>query len=448
MSPRLSQILSSAPETKCLELGCGVVDKTAAAFGRYFPGRTPMVIADSITWVVAGERVLTMLRQAGHARADCFVFTDPGFYAEHRFVSRLEQKLKERPEVVPIAVGSGTINDITKLAAHRTQRRYLTVATAASMDGYTAFGASITLEGSKQTFACAAPLVVVADLALIAAAPSHLNASGYTDLLAKVTAGADWILADALKVEAIHQTAWELVQENLRHALSDPVGVRAGNPETLEMLMEGLFLSGFGMQFASSSRPASGAEHQFSHLWDMQHLAFHGTSPLHGFKVGIGTLAVTALYEFLLAQNLEKLPIDRCCEQWPKPLELEQAIRNEFADPQLAAVALTESRAKHIDRAALGEQLARLHQAWPSLRERLHHQLLPLEELKRMLREAGAPTEPEELGLTRRRLRDSFRIAYYIRRRFTVLDVVVRAGLLKRALEHIFGPIGAWPANS
>jgi glycerol-1-phosphate dehydrogenase [NAD(P)+] len=41
-------------------------------------------------------------------------------------------------------------------------------ATAASMDGYTAFGAAITHDGFKQTFACPAPRAVVADLDILA----------------------------------------------------------------------------------------------------------------------------------------------------------------------------------------------------------------------------------------------------------------------------------------
>src|SRR4029077_17844815 len=106
-------------------------------------------------------------------------------------------------DAIPIAVGSGTINDLTKLAAHHAGRSYLCVATAASMDGYTAFGASITYQGSKQTFDCPAPAAVIADLDIICAAPGDMNAWGYADLLAKVTAGADWLLADALGIEPI-----------------------------------------------------------------------------------------------------------------------------------------------------------------------------------------------------------------------------------------------------
>ena len=123
-------------------------------------------------------------------------------------------------DAIPVAVGSGTINDLVKLAAHRSGRPYLCAATAASMDGYTAFGASITHEGAKQTFHCPAPRAVIADIAVMKGAPSDMSASGYADLLAKVTAGADWLLADALGVEALDETAWQLVQGGLRDALA------------------------------------------------------------------------------------------------------------------------------------------------------------------------------------------------------------------------------------
>ena len=144
-----------------------------------------------------------------------------GLYAEYSFVTRIQKALAGN-DAIPIAVGSGSINDLTKLAAHRAAGSISRVATAASMDGYTAFGASITHEGSKQTFDCPAPLGVVADLEVIAAAPEGLNASGYADLVAKCPAGADWMLADASASTRSTATIWDMVQSRLRRWMSDP----------------------------------------------------------------------------------------------------------------------------------------------------------------------------------------------------------------------------------
>src|SRR5256885_198972 len=78
-----------------------------------------------------------------------------------------------------------------------------------------------------------APRAVVADLGVIAAAPPALNAAGYGALLAKVTAGADWIIADALDIDPIDPPAWDLVQVPLRDPLAAPAGVRRGDRDAV-----------------------------------------------------------------------------------------------------------------------------------------------------------------------------------------------------------------------
>jgi len=440
----VTRALQAARETRCLELGPGALDRTPAVFRQCFPGKPALIVADPTTFAVAGQAVLDALRRAGCVCREPFVYTDPKLYAEHKFVLALEAALAGH-DAIPVAVGSGTINDLAKLAAHRAGRPYLAVATAASMDGYTAFGASITCNGSKQTFTCPAPAAVIADLDVIGAAPVELNASGYADLLAKTTAGADWLVADALGVEAIHPQAWEIVQGGLRAAVANPAGVPRGDPAAIRQLTEGLILSGFAMQAARSSRPASGAEHQFSHLWDMQHHTHRGKAPSHGFKVGIGTLAVAALYERVLALPLPELDVDSCCARWPDEASREKAVRAWFGDGDVTAVALEESRAKWLDSGALRTQLETLRRVWPGLRERLRQQLIPFDQLKAMLAAAGAPVEPEQIGISRERLRESFWQAYFLRRRFTILDLAVRCGVLESGLEHLFGPSGCWP---
>lgn len=440
----LSNALRAARETRSLELGPGTLAQMPRVFREQFGDRAAVVVADENTWKAAGEAVAAALRGAGIACEPCFVFKDPRLYAEHRFVEQLQSALR-RHEAIPVAVGSGTINDLTKLASHRTERPYLCVATAASMDGYTAYGASITYHGSKQTFFCPAPRAVVADLDILCAAPAEMSAWGYADLLAKVPAGADWIVADALGAEAMNSRAWEIVQGRLRESLDSPAAVRSGSAAAIGKLTAGLMLGGFAMQWAQSSRPASGAEHQFSHLWDMQHHTHRGRAPSHGFKVGLGTLAATALYEELLRQPLERLEVERCCQAWPELDELVEQARALLVEEDLIKVAVEETRAKYADRAQLRSQLTLLRSLWPALRERLKEQLLPLDTVREKLQAVGAPTEPEQIGISRERLRRTYWQAYFIRRRFTVLDLAARTELLNPCLDRIFGPHGVWP---
>lgn len=442
-SVAVQSALASARDTRVLELGRDNLHQVAEIFGRTFPGRTAVVVADQTTFALAGQVVLDVLRKNGLTNQEPFIFTHPNLYAEHAFVEQLGASFRLH-DAIPVAVGSGTINDLVKLAAHRANRPYFCVATAASMDGYTAFGASITYRGSKQTFNCPAPAAVLADITIIRRAPPEMTASGYADLLAKVTAGADWIVANAVGAESIEPRAWSIVQDGLRDALADPAGARAGEEKAITRLVEGLMLGGFAMQWMQTSRPASGAEHQFSHLWDMEHHVHHGVAPSHGFKVGLATLAITALYEALLRQPLEQIDVARCCAAWPTEREAEAHVRRLFATEDFTEAAVVETIAKHVTPAELQRELERLRAGWPALRTRLGAQLIPWAELKRRLEKVGAPTEPEEIGLTRERLRETFHRALHIRRRYTVLDLAARTGCLDDCLETIFGGGGMW----
>lgn len=438
----LEQALRAASDTRLLTVRSGARRDAAGVFGQLFGSAAAIVVADANTFAAAGRDVQDSLRRAAQSASEPFVF-GADVYAEIRCVEELQAALAAVP-AIPIAVGSGTISDLVKLAAHRLNRPYLTVATAASMDGYTAYGASITAHGSKQTFDCPAPRGVLADLEIIAAAPPETNAAGYADLVAKIAAGADWILADAAGVEPLNAAVWETVQGRLHSWVSASAAIARGEADALRRLTVGLMMSGFAMQAAKTSRPASGAEHQFSHLWDMQHHTYQSAAPSHGFKVGIGTLASTALYEQLLHSDLGRHDVERAWRRWPSLDELLARLAEQFGSGELADKAREETIAKYPSPDSLRQQLQRLSSAWPQLQSRLRQQLLPFHQLQDMLHEAGCPAEPEEIGISRDRLRTSYEQALAIRRRFTVLDVAQRAGLWESSIDALFSASGPW----
>ena len=441
---RVENALAHATETKALRIGAGILPQSGDMFRELFPGKRAVIIADPTTLRVAGSDVRDSLAAAGVEQDQPHIFISPDLHAEWEFVEELDAVL-QRTDAIPVAVGSGTINDLVKLCSHRNGRRYMVVGTAASMDGYTSFGASITFEGAKQTFSCPAPLGVLADTAIIAAAPKEMTASGYADLFAKVPAGADWIIADALGVEPLDERAFAIVQDGLQDALGDPEGVRQGTVETIGPLIEGLMLGGFAMQAHQTSRPASGADHQFSHLWNMEHHKMaDGHTPSHGFQVSIGLLAATAYYEQFLHSDIARLDIEGAVAAWPELAEAEKYALELYAGTDFPEIGLKETRAKYIGKQQLREQLATLKNNWPQIKARLEKQIIPFAEASRRLRIVGTPTRPEEIGITRRRMKDSVIRAQHIRRRFTILDVAVRTNLLGQWTDAIFGPDGVW----
>ena len=444
----IEEALTKTTDTKACVIGPGATEAAAQMFGELFPdAKKAIVIDDPRTRAVAGARVIELLKAAGRDVAEHVINPDgTDFHATYEKVEEVREAIAAAGGAIPVAVGSGVINDLTKRACGELDLRYMVVGTAASMDGYTAYGAAITKDGMKQTMGCKAPLGCIVDSAVAAAAPKEMTASGYADLIAKIPAGADWIIADLIGSEAIHPLAWKLVQGPLRDTLSNPVGCASGDEREVRKLCEGLVMSAFAMQAMGSSRPASGTEHQVSHYWDMEDLAFNGKPVSHGFKVGIGTLASTATLEFLLEHDLSKMDVDeKVAAWWPSFDDVKATFPSVFPGrPAHVTRAELEYAKKFPSKDALRKELTAIRDNWGDLAAKIRAQLMPFDEVKENLKKVGAPAEPEEIGVTRARFRETFAGVPYMRARYFGADLVQRVGLMPALLDRLFGAGGTW----
>ena len=299
--------------------------------------------------------------------------------------------------------------------------------TAPSVDGYTSYGAALNVDGLKKTLPCPAPLAIVADTAVLDSAPPEMFAAGYADLMAKIPAGADWIVVDQLGMEPVRPDVWELVQTPLRDNLSDPADVRR--------VFMGLAATGYSMQLYRDSRPASGAEHLMSHIWEMENLTFNGDSVSHGFKVSVGTVASTALYEALFSLT------EKEARRYAEP-GLPRAAREAEIDALLirgcyGAEAKEIALSKFLEGEKLAERRELVYRNWDALKERTQKQLYPLAELKAMLKAAHCPASPAEIGLESGQYVHGVAAAQLIRKRYTILDLVYELGLSKALLAAL-----------
>lgn len=442
----IERALRTADETRAIEFGPGVVHRTGRLFKRLFPGKQVLVVADANTFGAAGPAVMDSLVEAGvEFASDPLLFPGkPTLYADYDNVSIVRERLREFPDAVACSIASGTLNDITKLASGELERPYMNVCTAASVDGYTSYGAAISRDGFKITRHCPAPAALVADRVVMVHAPQRLTATGYGDLIEKIPAGADWILADELGIEPIDGDVWELVQGSLRRALENPEGIADGDPDAILALAEGNLLSGLAMQAIKSSRPASGAGHQFSHTWEMEGHGLDWEPPLsHGFKVAVGTVASLALWEEALRLDLTHLDVDGIVERAPSWDDVTAGIR--AALPEQIHEAATEAcREKFVSGEELRERLFTIQDRWESIRERVAGQLIPPQEAVAMLHAAGAPYHPEQIGIEWDRFRHTHHKAHMIRSRYTVLELLSDTGRFDDVLERLFAPDGFW----
>ncbi len=446
-SETIARALERATDTKACLIGDGALGETARLFRDFFPGTgRALVVGDPRTRAAAGVRVADLLRAQGVEVVEHVL--EPGgkiFHGDYRYAEEVRAAIqaagveRDGRAIVPVAVGSGVVNDVTKRASGELGLAYLTVGTAASVDGYSSFGAALrSPEGAKQTYPCPAPRVIIADLDVMRTAPAWMAASGFADLLAKVPAGADWILAAELGAAQWHDPAWHTVQDGLKAAVGDPEGVVAMKTVPLTRFVEGLMLGGFAMQDMQSSRPASGAEHMFSHLLEMRDHTFNGEIVPHGIQVGVFTLFMCRVYEQILAFDYSRLDVEACLANW-KPLEEQERIgRAMFAGTKFPDIGVKAARAKFIDRAATRARLEDFKARWPAIRARLAAQMVSAAEIERRLKVVGAPTTPEGIGSTVEASLADVRKTVYMRDRYMALDFLDLTGQLDAFARRAF----------
>lgn len=444
---RLQEAVRRAAVTREVELGADVLGALPAALVRALPAPRYTLVADPNTWAVAGERLTGLIEAAGLALTAPEILSETPRLKPRVETARGMAEAFKASGATPIALGAGVINDLTKYAASLVDRAYACVPTAASMDGYAASGAALRDGGFKRTFACPPPTVIVADLDLVATAPAAMAGWGYGDLAGKIVAGADWILADVLGVEAIAPAPFAMVQDNLADWLADPAGVQKGDRGALDGLMRGLLISGFAMQAHNNSRPASGSDHQFAHLWEMEGIAVDGMPVSHGVCVGIGCLSMLAAYAWLLDRDIAGIDPVTTARRAPDLAAMESEVAASFPLPFMAEAALAECRAKPLDQAEVRMRLTRLKARWPELSARLHKTLPAPATVRALLAAAGAPTTAQALGIGTAKHAADYRRARLIRRRYTALDLLQDLGLLDLSIAAIFAPAGFWGSS-
>lgn len=242
------------------------------------------VVTGPSTRGIAGDRVADVL-------------SDDGFDSDVEVTDSVDsetvERVSDRLDVdFFVGVGGGRSIDTAKLAAHERGVPFLSIPTAASHDGVASNRASLRDSGSSKSVAVEAPLAVVADTSVISDAPERLMRAGCADILSNKTAVLDWGLADRLRGEYRSDYASTLSEMTARIMLKNASSIRPGLDESAKVVVQGLISSGVAMSIAGSSRPASGAEHMFSHALDG---LVPGTA-LHGEQCGIGSIMAMYLH--------------------------------------------------------------------------------------------------------------------------------------------------------
>ena len=313
---------------------------------------------------------------------------------------------------VLVAIGGGTIHDLTRYAATEYDIPFVSIPTAASVDGYAANVAALTWDGLKRTVAGVSPRWILADTDIFSAAPSRLTASGVSDFLGKYISILDWKIAHLVTGEYICEEVCDLLEKALRDVSRVLEDIRFGDKDAIEKLMYALLLSGLCMQMVESPRPVSGAEHMVSHLWDLNVLN-EKTNALHGEQVGLGLLIVTDYYKKLgYAIRHKNVTVK---SETAKGLEM-SLLEHTFGKKGLLEGILTENTPnplEDIDLEELEEQLPEI--------EDLIDDLPDADDMYAKLHDAGCVHEISNLGIDKEKVELPLQSSPYVRNRLTLL---------------------------
>ncbi|MDR2375880.1 MAG: sn-glycerol-1-phosphate dehydrogenase [Treponema sp.] len=444
--PSLTDCLNAADETRELLINRGCYTEIPALLERFYQADGVYLVSDENTREAAGKLVGAILQEAGvPIRGELCFPANPRLHADYSSIIAIKEGVSVLPNpdaTVPVAIGGGTVNDLVKRAAAELKRTYLCIPTASSVDGYTAYGAAILYDGYKQTMSCPAPLSLAAEPEVLAKAPPYLSSSGFGDLTSKIIAGCDWIVSDTVEplgapgANRIDTRIWNMTQPGLMDYLERSISAAQGNSDAVIALFEALAITGFSMQAFKGSRPVSGCEHLFSHVWEMEDLSLDGIPVTHGHKVTIGTLAATACYEIFFADPSGPPSPPRDYVR-PGPSQRMNAVSSAFKGNRSHDQVVKTALEKYTD----DKTVARIREAvtdnYRELRDRVLARLLPYEKLREMLGKALCPLKPESIGLARNQAIATARRAQMMRNKYCLLDLLWDMGVLETTLSRL-----------
>ena len=268
-------------------VGHGVVEQTAEAVAELHLSGRPLVVTSPTPRRVAADRVVEQLATLG-SEPEIVVVEEASFDA-------IERVLEVAADLDPgylVGVGGGKAIDIAKMAADDRGIGFVSVPTAASHDGIVSGRGSVPEGDARHSVAAEPPMAVVADTAILAEAPWRLTTAGSADIISNYTAVRDWQLAHRLKNVPYSEYAGALSQMTAQMLVDSAPSIKSGLEESAWIVTKALVASGVAMSIAGSSRPASGAEHLFSHRLDQ----LVPDAALHGHQVGVGSIMTEYLH--------------------------------------------------------------------------------------------------------------------------------------------------------
>jgi glycerol-1-phosphate dehydrogenase [NAD(P)+] len=413
-------------------VGTGLIERIPDMIARRRLGRCAVLVADNITYELAGRRVEAGLVAAGFDVDLCLIRREGEMEPDERSCGEVLLTMQRETEFL-VSVGSGSITDTTRVAAVRTGKPFVCVSTAPSMDGYTSVVAPLLLRGVKIHRPANCPEIIICDLDILRTAPPAMVIAGVGDVLGKYIARADWQIGQLINDEPYCPLCAEIVTGAVNKLIEQAAAIKSKSEQGIRTLIEALLLAGVTIMIVGHTRAVASVEHNIVHYWDMMNLLRGRRQPSHGLAVGVATLLVWPLYLRFVADDLSRLDLS-AIERRRRSHEQRAAWLLEAYGEEAATTIMRENPADFL---TWDEQKRRIERAQTRLGEiqAVIRQLPPFETIMQVMRELGAPMTAAELGIDRKTLNWSMHAAKDYRTRYTLLKTLDECGLLDEYLR-------------
>ena len=412
-------------------VGKGVVSRLPEFVRKY--GEKAFVVADRNTFAAAGERVCGLLQEAAIPYSS-FIFRDGALEPDEKAVGAAFMHWDPACDVI-VGVGSGVINDICKILSNITGKAYIIVGTAPSMDGYASATSSMSRDGVKVSLNSRCADVIIGDTDILKTAPLHMLRSGLGDMLAKFVSIAEWRIAHLITGEYYCEEVAQLIRTAVKKCVDNAEGLLKREDAALEAVFEGLVIGGVAMAYAGVSRPASGVEHYFSHVWDMRGLEFGTQVDLHGIQCAMATMKAVELYEAVMeiTPNYEKAKayVDAFdLESWNTQLR-------DFLGSSAETMIELEKKEGKYRKDTHAARFAIISENWENILRILKEELPAKEELCKLLDAVGISRDLMTIGVSREDAQITFRATKDIRDKYVLSRLAWDLGILDELCESM-----------
>ncbi len=404
-----------ATDLEFLRIGQGVIETLPEGLKAVGATR-PMVICDPNTYEAAGKRVLEILTAHGipHALHVIEQHGEKLTPAEYELGS-IAMNFDPACDFL-LAVGSGVVNDLTKMMGLSSRLKTGVVGTAPSMDGYASNSSSMEVGNVKTTIYNKCPALILCDTAIMAKAPMRMLWAGLGDMVAKYISVCEWRISHIVTGEYYCEAVAQLMRTSLKKIMAAAPGIKTRDPDAIGSIVEGLVLAGMAMSYAQVSRPASGLEHYFSHVWEMRALASGKHADLHGIQVGIGTLLTFRIYDRIRDIVPDRERALRAVAAFDSAA-WEKNVARVFGTTAPSIIAIEEKVGKN-DPEKHAARLEKIIDNWDGILEIIREELPDSAWVESVMADTGMPLRPVDIDLTPQDVSDAFVCARDIRDKY------------------------------